>query len=208
MRTVATAGSSAAAAVKILDAALKQQVQEALKECADKARTEVILANFGTRSPTPLECREQVRDAQGRSVTRAMKLGDDMHRVAFMCAEEKLNKLRPGGFSLEPTYLYDLDSGKITWLSPVEVARIRQRGSLGELKGSLVPDVVLHAGDPAQVQAVYDFKFPCADITRRAEWRKYPEGHPYFGSDQGAMYLQAFSLEEVMLVQPYLGASL
>ncbi|WP_242594649.1 hypothetical protein [Corallococcus exiguus] len=194
--------------MKILDAALKQQVQEALEECADEARTEVILANFGTRRPTPQECNEQIRDAQGRTITRAMKLGDEMHRVALQCAEEKLNELRPGGFSLEPTYLYDLDSGKTTWLSPAEVARIRQRGSLGELKGSLVPDVVLHTGDPAQVQAVYDFKFPCADVTKRSRWRDYPSEHPYSGSNQGVMYRQALKVGDPMIVQPWLGAGL
>ncbi|WP_404372395.1 hypothetical protein ACIHQR_16465 [Corallococcus coralloides] len=194
--------------MKLLDAALKQQVQEALEECADKARAEVILANFGTRSPTPLECSEQVRDAQGRTITRAMKLGDEMHRVALQCAEEKLTELRPGGFSLEPTYLYDLDSEKTTWLSPAEVARIRQRGSTGELKGSLVPDVVLHTGDPSQVQAVYDFKFPCADVTKRSRWRDYPSGHPYSGSTQGDIYREAFKVADPMIVQPWLGAGL
>ncbi|MGE6762326.1 hypothetical protein ACQKGO_30230 [Corallococcus interemptor] len=208
VRTFATAGSSAAAAVRILDAALKQRVRKALEECANKARTEVILANFGPRSPTPKECREQVRDEQGRTITRAMKLGNEMHRVALQCAEEKLNQLRPGGFSLEPTYLHDLDSAKTTWLSPAEVARIRQRGSLGELKGSLVPDVVLHAGDPARVEAVYDFKFPCADLTRQAAWRDYPPEHPYFRYDQGTMYRRAFKVDEPVMVQPWLGAGL
>ncbi|RKG77165.1 hypothetical protein D7W79_16085 [Corallococcus exercitus] len=208
VRTFATAGGSAAAAVKLLDAALKQQVTEALEECANEARTAVILANFGTRSPTPKECNEQVRDAQGRTITRAMKLGEEMHRVALKCAEESLNELRPGGFSLEPTYLHDLGTGKTTWLSPAEVARIRQRGSLGELKGSLVPDVILHSGDPAWVQAVYDFKFPCADVTKRSRWRDYPSGHSYAGSNQGDMYRQAFKVGDPMLVQPWLGAGL
>nr|WP_253899654.1 hypothetical protein [Corallococcus carmarthensis] len=191
-----------------MDAALKQQVTEALEECADKARKEVILANFGTRSPTQQECNAQVRDAQGRTITRAMKLGNEMHQVAFQCAKEKLNQLRPGGFSLEPTYLYDLESGKVTWLSPAEVARIRQRGSLGELQGSLVPDVVLHNGNPEQLQAAYDFKFPCADIDKRPSWRKYPPGHPYDGMSQNEVYRQAFSLGEVLQVIPYLGAGL
>ncbi|GMU10372.1 hypothetical protein ASNO1_66260 [Corallococcus caeni] len=208
VRTFATAGGSAAAAVKLLDAALKQKVRKALEECADNARKEVIVANFGPRSPTPQECNEQIRDAQGRTLTRAIKLGNDMHRFAFQCAREKLNQLSPGGFSLEPTYLYDVDSGKVKWLSPAEVARIRQRGNLGELKGSLVPDVVLHSGDPAWVQAVYDFKFPCADITYRAAWRNYPSEHPYSGSNQGAMYRKAFNVDEVMLIQPWLGAGL
>ena len=208
VRTFATAGSSAVAAVKLLDAALKQQERKALEECANKARAEVILANFGTRSPTPKECNEQVRDEQGRAITRAMKLGNEMHRVALQCAEEKLNQLRPSGFSLEPTYLYDPDSGKVTRLSPTDVDRIRQRGSLGELKGSLVPDVVLHNGRPEQVQAVYDFKFPCVDIDKRPPWRKYPPGHPYDGFTQNEVYRQAFGLSEVLQVIPYLGAGL
>ncbi|MFP2895497.1 hypothetical protein [Corallococcus sp. 4LFB] len=194
--------------MKILDAALTQKVRKALEECADKARKEVIVANFGTRSPTPHECTEQVRDAQGRTITRAMQLGNEMHRVALQCTEEKLNQLRPGGFSLEPTYLYDLGSGKVKWLSPAEVDRIRRRGSLGELKGSLVPDTVLHNGNPEQVQAAYDFKFPCVDIDKRPRWPKYPPGHPYDGKSQGEIYRQAFGLREVLQVIPYLGAGL
>ncbi|RKH33334.1 hypothetical protein D7X12_36175 [Corallococcus sicarius] len=208
VRTFATAGGSAVAAVKLLDDALRQEVTEALEECANHARTQVILERFGNRSPTPEECREELDDVQGRTVTLAMKLGEEMHRVALRCAAEKLNALRPGGFSIEPTYQYDQGRKKKTWLSAADVDRIRQEGSLGELKGSLVPDVVLHAGHPDQVQAVYDFKFPCVDITIRPRWRDYPSGHPYAGKNQRDMYVEAFRVEVVIQVVPWLGAGL
>ncbi|RKH46609.1 hypothetical protein [Corallococcus llansteffanensis] len=206
VRTFATAGGSAVAALKILDDALKQEVTTALEECANHARTEVILERHGGTRPTPEECMEELRDIQGRTLTRAMKLGEEMHRVALRCAAEKLNKLRPGGFSLEPTYLYDQGSGKTTWLSAADVDRILRQGRMGELKGSLVPDVVLHAGHPDQVQAVYDFKFPCVDITRWPDWRRYPSGHPYAGYGQDEIYREAFNLEKVLKVVPWLGA--
>lgn len=200
VRTFATAGGSAVAAVKILDDVLKQEVTKALEECANLARTEVILERHGGTRPKPEECMEELRDAQGRTVTRAMKLGEEMHRVALRCAAEKLNKLRPGGFSLEPTYLYDRGSGKTTWLSAADVDHILRQGRMGELKGSLVPDVVLHAEHPVQVQAVYDFKFPCVDITKWPDWRRYPSGHPYAGSRQNEIYREAFNLKEVLQV--------
>ncbi|MCY1047731.1 hypothetical protein OV208_40920 [Corallococcus sp. bb12-1] len=208
IRAVGTAGGSAVAAAKLLDEALLEQVTEAMEECADKARTDVILEHFGTRSPTREECLKEVIDPQGKTVTRAMLLGVEMHRVALRCAEEKLKDLRPGGFSIEPTYKYDPKSRKKTWLSQAAVDRIIQNGNHGELRGTLVPDVVIHAGHPEKSLAVFDFKFPCVDITKRPKWREYPPGHTYEGSDQGAMYRQAFGESAVYQVVPWLGAGI
>ncbi|CAM3948723.1 hypothetical protein COSO111634_29725 [Corallococcus soli] len=114
LRAVGTAGGSAVAAAKLLDEALLEQVTEALEECADKARAEIILEHFGTRSPTRDECLEEFTGPQGKTLTRAMILGEEMHRIALRCAAEKLNELRPGGFSLEPTYKYDPDRKETT----------------------------------------------------------------------------------------------
>ncbi|RYZ43457.1 MAG: hypothetical protein EOO71_03665 [Myxococcaceae bacterium] len=118
---------------------------------------------------------------------------------------EKLDELRPGRFSIEPTYQYDQDSEKTTWLSQDKVDSIRRDGDFFELKGSLVPDVVLHEGHPLKIQAAFDFKFPCIDLSVWPKWRDYPQGHPYEGSSQRDMYIKAFRTQSVFRVSPWLG---
>ncbi|MCY1030716.1 hypothetical protein OV207_04555 [Corallococcus sp. BB11-1] len=207
IRAVGTAGGSTVAAAKLLDEALLKQVTEAMTECADKARAEVILEHFGTRSPTREECMEVGTDKKRKTFTRAMLLGEQMHRIALLCAAEKLNELQPGRFNLDPTYKYDPDSKKTTWLSPDKVDIIRRDGNFFELKGSLVPDVVLHEGHPERVQAVYDFKFPCIDLSQHPRWREYAPGHPYAGRNQNEIYIEAFKTSAVFRVSPWIGAS-
>jgi hypothetical protein len=189
---VAAAAMTASATLRVLDAATRALVEKALKECADEARSVVLLRHkqdFKGASPTEEECRNQVVDVQGRRVTRAMQLGTEMHEVALSCAEEQLSKLRPGGFSREPRYRYD--GGRTTWLSPAEEASLRAQRRYSELEGSLSPDIVLHWGDPLQVQAVYDFKFPCVNIDKVPPWGEYPEGHPHQDFNQGQLYQRA-----------------
>ncbi|OJH36055.1 hypothetical protein BON30_36300 [Cystobacter ferrugineus] len=58
----------------------------------------------------------------------------------------------------------------------------------------IVPDVVIHSGNPLEALAVYDFKFPCP--TRNPpNWRNYPQGHPYHRSNQGEMYEAALRVK-------------
>ena len=145
--------------------AMKARVEKALAECADQARTDVLLRRTGGRSPTPDECRETVAvDSQGNPVTRAMQFGEEMHRVAFPCAEEALSKLRPGGYTIEPRYLYNRATGEVTYLSPEEEATLLSQGRGRELLGSLVPDIAIHDANPLPVLDVFDFKFPCVNI--------------------------------------------
>ena len=61
------------------------------------------------------------------------------------------------------------------------------------MEGTLVPDVVIHSGNPLEVLAIYDFKFPCP-FSNDPTWNKYPEGHPYYGSTQGRMYREVFQV--------------
>jgi hypothetical protein len=163
-------------------------------------------SQFKGGRPTADECRQWVQDATGRRVTWAMKLGIEMHEVALRCAAEKLGKLRPGGFSIEPRYRYDMQTRQKRLVSPEEERALEQSGNGGELLGSLKPDVVLHAGDPLMVQVIYDFKFPCVDIGRMPDWQDYPPGHPYQGRSQGKMYEEVFS-PDVFRVAPHLGIS-
>lgn len=174
--------------------AMRPSVDKALAECADQARSEVLLRRTGGRSPTDDECNEQVSvDRQGNPVTRAMQWGQEMHASAFKCAEKKLSALRPGGYSIEPRYRYDSKTGQTTYLSPEEVEALLRQGRGGELLGTLVPDIVIHNGTPLLVMEVYDFKFPCRNTDDIPLWRRYKQG-PYAPRSQGDIYKEALRL--------------
>lgn len=86
---MAAAGGSAV--VRLLEKSAQNLIDKALAECADLARSEVLLRHrqaFAGPSPTREECNEQVKDATGRKVRRAMLLGAEMHQVALQCAKE------------------------------------------------------------------------------------------------------------------------
>ena len=87
-----------------------------------------------------------------------------------------------------------------------EEARSLLRSGCGdELTGTLVPDVVIHSGDPLLAQAVYDFKFPCVNGDQLPSSRKYPPGHLYQNATQESMYRQALQTD-VRRVVPRLGS--
>lgn len=203
-RVLATATVAGEAALQVLDAATTARIEKALKECADEARSEVLLRRFGDRSPTPEECNQKVADGRDAPVTLAMQLGEEMHRVALACTQEKLSKLRPGGFSLEQRYRYDRRTRKVSLVSWEEVQTLLNQGRAIELLGTLVPDVVIHSGDPLRIQRVYDFKFPCVNGTSPPRWRTYPKGHPYADFSQKVMYQEALA-EDVWGVAPRWG---
>jgi len=175
LAAAATTGSVVVRALEVLD---RELIEAALIECADLARSDVLLRHrrdFAGPSPSREECHQQVKDAAGRRVSRAMQLGTEMHQVALQCAKERLGQLRPGGFSLEPTYRYDSRSGQTKYL------------------GTIAPDVVIHTGNPLHVQAVYDFKFPCFHLDDMPHWNTYPPGHPHHRIAQGHLYEAALS---------------
>jgi len=175
-----------------IDPATKAQVDKALAECADQASTVVLGRRMNGRKPTPRECREQVgQDEKGNPLTRAQQLGIEMHQAALECTREKLGKLRPGGFGIEQRYSYDLRTGRAAPMNPEEEQLLLRMGPGRELLGTIVPDVVIHTGNPARVQLVYDFKFPCVNPDQTPEWRSYPYGHPYQGESQGKIYEKA-----------------
>ena len=190
--TVASVGS----ALQVLDNLTRGSIEQALVECADLARSEVLLrypTTFKGPAPDLNECNEWTVDAQGNSVTWAMRLGTEMHEVAAQCAEERLDKLRPGGFSLESRYRYDSRTGQWKQVSPEQERALVESGNQGELRGTLKPDVVLHTGNPSNVLVIYDFKFPCVnprDYKALTNWDTYPTGHPYQGRTQKWMYRQ------------------
>jgi hypothetical protein len=197
---------SVMAALKVLDDATRASIQQAMQECADMARSQVLFGHKGAFEglvPTASECKSFTVDATGRRVTWAIRLGLEMHAAALQCVEARLNETRPGGFSLKPRYRFNRTTKEKSLISPEEKAALLRKGG-EELKGTLEPDVVIHTGDPLQVQAVYDFKFRCVGFDQEPRWRDYPEGHRYAGESQGAIYAEAFG-KVVELIGPRKG---
>ncbi|WAM25384.1 hypothetical protein [Myxococcus sp. NMCA1] len=207
MRVAASIGTAGDAALRLMKAEERDAIEEALEACADDARSTVLIALFNGRNPTPEECRSEVTvDAQGRPITLAMQLGTEMHKVALPCAHKWLSELRPGGFRLEPRYRYNPDSGRWEPMREEDVRALLRHGRGSELKGTLVPDVVIHTGSEMQVLAIYDFKFPCVTPTRPSNWPRYPKGHPHEGQQQDAMYQRALKPKQAPLqVTPRMG---
>ncbi|WP_395846823.1 hypothetical protein [Cystobacter fuscus] len=200
--------ASATAVLKVaLDVPTRNDIERTLSECADIARSEVLLrheGDFASLTPTADECKQWAKNARSKGMTWAMQLGTEMHEEALECVEERLSKLRPGGFSLEPRYRYDSRQNRWKQVSREEEQALDESGNSGELKGSVKPDVVIHQGDPLRAQAVYDFKFPCMNIDEIPNWPRYPPTHPYSGLDQGTVYEWAFSIKPTR-VMPRLG---
>lgn len=186
--TALTIATAAKVTQVTIDASLMARIRKALTECADDARSEVLLKYFGGRGPTHAECTEVVgTDAHGEPITRAMQLGVEQHHLALKCAQEALEELKPGGFSLTPRYRLELSTGKVQYLSQQQVQELLSTGRSAELRGSIEPDIVIHAGQPLQVQGVFDFKFPCVN-GGTPNWRKYPSGHAHEGLFQSDVY--------------------
>lgn len=187
-----SAALSIAAAGRVIqiaiDAALKDRIRKALSECADEARSEMILKYFGGRGPTHSECAEVVgTDSNGDPLTRAMQLGIEQHELALRCAEEKLQELKPGGFSLSARYRAEPGTGNVQYLSRDQVKELLESGRSAELRGTIEPDIVIHEGNPLRVQLIFDFKFPCVN-GGEPRWREYPAGHPHQFLNQKDVY--------------------
>ena len=188
-----------------LEPELEERIKQALAECANMARAEVMLRHFKGRRPTAEECEEMVdTDGRGEPVTRAMRLGLEQHRVALQCTDEKLRELKPGGYSLSPRYRYDPATGKAEYIPREVVKELLSQGRGAELRGTLEPDVVIHQGEPHQVQATYDYKFPCVNTDQRSAWRRYPPGRADGIGNQRDLYKRALKVEPAR-VQPHLG---
>jgi hypothetical protein len=180
-------------------------INKALEECADEARSEVMLKYFENGRPTREECEEVMgTDRRGQPITRAMQLGLEQHEVALRCAEEQLSKIKPGGFILSPRYRYDPNTGKTEYLPREVVEELLRQGRSEELRGTLEPDIVIHDRDLRRVQDAYDFKFPCMNTGSRIPWRQYPQGHSHSGRSQGQLYKDALKVDPAR-VQPHVG---
>jgi hypothetical protein len=163
-----------------------------------------MLKHFG-RSPTREECTEVVgTDSKGQPITRAMQLGLEQHTLALLCAEKKLQELKPGGFSMQPRYRVDSETGKAEYIPREVVETLLRQGRSAELRGTIEPDIVIHEGPPHRVQDVYDYKFPCVNTSKRSNWRTYPAGGPHAEKTQGEVYQEALGGQPAR-VQPHVG---
>jgi len=172
LQTVGIMAGTVVAATRGLEDDTQLAIRRELELCADLARTDVLLLHRGAFAgpiPNKGECKQVTVDAQGRSVTWAIRLGLEMHEAALKCAETKLNGLRVQ-FSLKPRYRFNMETKEKSLITPEEKAALLRKGG-EELKGTLEPDVVIHTGDPLQVQAVYDFKFRCVNFEKPPKWR-------------------------------------
>lgn len=185
----ANVASIAAGLCKLSDEQ-RGQIDAAILDCVKDADFQLNERLFGG-NPTREQCAEVLeRDANGKPVTRAMRLGLEKHDLAMACIQQKLNALRPGGFSLNQRYRLNPLTGKWVPLSRQEVEALLRAGGQG-LVGTIEPDVVIHTGNPFEVLDVYDLKFPCPG-TNEARWNPYPDGHPYEHLNQGELYEKAF----------------
>ncbi|WP_239014689.1 hypothetical protein [Archangium violaceum] len=178
------------------------ELEERLEECARQAEYQVNSSLFGNRAPTREECGEELEvDGCGEPITRAMLLGRQKHVIALACAREVLSQLWPAPFSIEQRYRYYRASRLLEAISPEKELQIIKRGCTDELKGTIKPDIVLHADyNLLQAVLVLDFKFPCPP-SNRPRWTEYGATSAFPGMNQGQLYKDALG-GEVLLLTP------
>ncbi|WP_095981733.1 hypothetical protein [Melittangium boletus] len=208
-RAVSTARTTTAV-MRLLETAEVARIEQLLMECAGEANFAVNQADpeLSGASPSEAQCKKVLRRENGKDVTRALEFGNKKHSMALDCVRSALGELYPQNISVEPRYQVDPSSGRWRWIDPKQVMDWLKQGLAHRLKGSLVPDVVLHVtGNPNEVQLVYDLKFPCP-AGRAPRWTEYPEGHPHHPRNQGEMYQRALGgQQQPALVSPAYGVS-
>ncbi|WP_170115488.1 hypothetical protein [Melittangium boletus] len=174
---------------EVLPAKTQAAVEKVLRECAVKAH-EAVNRKYFKGDPTPAQCAEIVeRDAKGTAITtRAMQLGKQKHVEALACVSDLLSKFLSGRFSMEQRYRPNPTTRNLELVSIEQYQKLLRVNQGKGLRGTLVPDVVIHSGDPLRIQIVYDFKFPC--LRRNSPtWTVYTQAdHPYRDRTQGDVY--------------------
>ncbi|HYO58272.1 hypothetical protein [Archangium sp.] len=208
VREVGTAVASTAATLQVLFEQAKGSIEEKLEKCANKARSDVLIRHrreFKADTPDADECRQMTQNKNGRKMSWAQRLGEEMHEVARECVDQELSALRKGRYSLEQRYrIINLETGEKKLVSAKEEDALVNSGNAGELTGTLKPDVVIHEGDPLNAQAAYDFKFPCVNTDRAPDWGRYPKEHPFGNETQKSVY-QKYIAPFVARILPRLG---
>jgi hypothetical protein len=185
---------------RLLTPDTRARVEQQLVACAESADAQVNRLHFAGLKPTRQQCQEVLssKDPCGRMVTRAMQLGSEKHYLALQCAQEKLESLVPGRFRLEPRYRYDTQQHRPQHIPEQEARALLRQGCSEHLRGTLRPDVVLHSGSPLEVQAVYDFKFPCPP-SNRPVWSPQDGENIHPPEHQGTAYAKALNAEAAIV---------
>ncbi|WP_244227237.1 hypothetical protein [Corallococcus aberystwythensis] len=178
------------------------ELEERLAECAAQAERQGNARFFDGRPPTRQECREVVaRDRCGNPITRAMQLGKQKHVLVLQCTEEVLKELWAAPYSIEQRYRYYPNARLVETISREKEARMLAEGCTDELRGTIKPDLVLHADrDLLKSALTLDFKFPCPE-DNRPQWTEYGESSPYVGRTQEQVYEEALG-GDALLVSP------
>ena len=181
--------------------------EERLVDCARQAEREVNSAHFGDRPPTRQECGEELDvDGCGKSITRAMLLGQQKHALALRCAHDILRELWPAPFSLEQRYRYYPNAQFLEFVSQEDEKRLMAQDCTKDLWRTIKPDIVLHADrNLLRAEVVLDFKFPCPD-TNEPRWKEYGEDSAYADSNQGEVYRKALG-GEALIISPRRGVT-
>ncbi|RKH08006.1 hypothetical protein D7X74_32475 [Corallococcus sp. CA047B] len=183
------------------------ELEERLAACAVLAEEQGNALFFNKRPPTRAECAEEVdRDECGRPITRAMRLGQLKHVLALECAREVLDALWPAPYSIEQRYRFYPNARIVETLSPEKEASIIAKGCTEELRGTIKPDLVLHADrNLLKAALILDFKFPCPE-DNPPQWTTYGQNSVYFGKGQGKVYKEALG-GDAMLISPMEGVT-
>lgn len=185
---VAAAGKAWAA----LEESERKGIEAILVQCAQWADTQVNWKEFGGNAPTQAECRKQVGGTAEHPITRGMTLGNEKHALAMQCALEKLGNAYPGRFSLQKRYRLHPKTRQLEHIPHKKELEMLRNGG-GELVGSVVPDVVIHTGNPLEAQWVYDFKFPCPE-DNPGTWRNLGRNNPIGARNQYEAYTITFNV--------------
>jgi hypothetical protein len=176
-----------------------KRIEEALRDCADIAHSDVLRKHLGGKRPTDEECDRMVDvEIDGKKIRMKLArwLGLEMHTAARLCVEKKLGSLIPGRFTTEQRYRRvpkrqahsEPDrNNQGEWRTEAVPSNKEKSLSYDEKRGTIVPDVTINTGLPLEVQAVFDFKFPCKS-NQITGWDVYPPGSPYQYRTQADVY--------------------
>ncbi|WNG21946.1 hypothetical protein F0U63_11515 [Cystobacter fuscus] len=176
------------------------RLEVALLECVQRAERDINVERFGYGAPTAADCNAVVGvDRCGRPIYQSMELGNLKHARALACMQDILKELWPGPISIEQRYRFYRHAKVLETVSREQEKRLLEVDCAEELRGTIKPDVVLHA-DRHLLRAILilDLKFPCPG-DRPPRWTEYGDTSVYVGSDQGELYGEAFGGKALMM---------
>ncbi|MFY0573954.1 hypothetical protein ACN28S_05915 [Cystobacter fuscus] len=176
------------------------RLETALLACVQRAERDINAERFGLGTPTAVDCNAVVGvDRCGRPIYQSMELGNLKHARALACMQDILKELWPGPVSIEQRYRFYRHAKVLETVSREQEKRLLYADCAEELRGTIKPDVVLHA-DRHLLRAILilDLKFPCSGIGK-PKWTEYGDKSAYAGSSQGRIYEEALGGKALIL---------